>query len=186
MQEQALVFASIIVGLAVADQLNSLHRLLKRRQQVRWDWLTLWVATLVLLTLVQVWWGLAAEQPGSVSIGAFLPILVTLIILFLLAAASLPDETPEAGLDLKAFYRDQHRYLWTLYSLALGWLTIVNLAEEVRNGQSIVSALNYKSGDLIVLALMISLIFLRQRWWHALALLFLSIGPIGWLSRTLG
>lgn len=185
MQEEALVFASLIVGLAVADQLNSMHRLLKRRSTVRWDWLTLWVAALILLTQVQVWWGLAGEPEGSVSIGGFLPTLVTLIILFLLSAASLPDEVPEKGLELRKFYEQQHAYIWTLYSLALGWLTLVNLFQEYRTGKSWADIMQYKGADLLVLAIMVSLIFVRPRWWHVLALLLLSVGPIGWLSRTL-
>lgn len=186
LQEQALVFASLIVGLAVADQLNSMHRLLKRRSAVRWDWLSLWVAALILLTQVQVWWGLAGEPAGSVSIGEFLPTLMTLIILFLLAAASLPDEVPVEGVDLKSFYQQQHPYIWSLYSLALGWLTLVNLLQEYRAGKAWADILSYKGGDLLVLGVMVSLIFVRRRWWHLLAMMLLTIGPIGWLSRTLG
>ncbi len=186
MHESALVFASLIVGLAVADQLNSLHRLLKRRHVVRWDWLTLWVAGLALLTQVQVWWGIAGQPAGSVSIGAFLPTLVTLIVLFLLAAVSLPDEVPEEGTDLKAHYAAQHGYIWSLYSLALGWLTLVNIVRYSSEDRSLAGTLGYKGGDLLVLAVMISLIFVRARWWHVAAMAVLSLGPLGWLSRTLG
>jgi len=41
------------------------------------------------------------------------------------------------------------------------------------------------SDDLTILGLMVSLIFVRRRWWHALAMLALASGPIGWLSRSL-
>jgi uncharacterized membrane protein YkvI len=91
MNENVLVFVGIIVGVAVSDQLSSLHRLLRQRTSVRWDWLLLWMAALVLLTLIQVWWSLASMPAGRVTIGAFLPGVVLLILLFLLSAASLPD-----------------------------------------------------------------------------------------------
>jgi hypothetical protein len=52
--EGALVFASIIVGIAVADELVSVHRLLRHRHKVGWDWAALVVALLVLLAQVQV------------------------------------------------------------------------------------------------------------------------------------
>lgn len=186
MAEGALVFASIIVGLAVADQLISLHKLLQRRHAVRWDLLTLWVAALILLTLVQVWWGLAGRPAGTVTIGGFLPVLVTLVILFLLAAASLPDAVPDAGMDLRDFYAAQQSYIWTLYSLALGWLTLLNIVKAMQSGSTLASAFAQKGGDILIVAIMLSLIRVRSRWWQYAALLLLSTGPVGWLSRTIG
>jgi len=122
MNDNVLVFASIIVGVAVADQLTSLHRLLKRRADVRWDWLLLWVAALVLLTQLQIWWSLAGQRQAPITIGNFLPMMVLLVLLFLLAAASLPDELGDQRIDLRDYYRQQSRYIWTLYALALSWL----------------------------------------------------------------
>ena len=62
MNDRVLIFAGIIVGLAVADQLLSLHRLLKRRRTIVWDPLLLGVAGLVMITLVQVWWSIAGAR----------------------------------------------------------------------------------------------------------------------------
>lgn len=67
---------------------------------MRWDWLLLWVAALVLLTQIQICWTLAGEWEGPITIGAFLPMIVELILLFLLAAASLADEAAAENLDL--------------------------------------------------------------------------------------
>ncbi len=50
--EQALVFASIILGIAVSDEIVSLNRLLRARARVRWDWPPLAIAALVLLIAV--------------------------------------------------------------------------------------------------------------------------------------
>jgi hypothetical protein len=185
MVEQALVFASIIVGIGVTDMLMSLHRLLRARHRVRWDWAPLAVAALVLLTVVQIWWSIAGARTGPLTIGFFLPTLVELIILFLLAAAVLPDEVPQAGIDLRQYYHDNGSYIWSLYAAALGWLLVVNLAALITRGASVFQILNSMAMDVFVCALMVSLIFVRRRWWHLLVLLILLLGPLKWLSRSL-
>ena len=76
--EYSLVLVTIIVGLAIADMLESLHRLLRSRTSIRWHWLPLVAALLVLLTLVQFWWGfyrLGRTEVWS-QYGAFLLLLL--------------------------------------------------------------------------------------------------------------
>src|ERR1044072_2671587 len=113
--EGALIFASIIIGIAVADELVSLHRLLRHRRKVRWDWAAPVVALYVLLSQVQIWWSFGREA-GALTIAAFLPMLLLLILLFLLASAVLPDEVPEEGIDLRTYYHDNGSYIWTLFA----------------------------------------------------------------------
>lgn len=185
MNENVLVFASIIVGVAVADQLTSLHRLLKRGKAVRWDWLLLWVAALVLLTQIQIWWSLAGQRENPITIGEFLPILIELVLLFLLAAASLPDEASEGEIDLRRYYGEQSRYIWGLYALALGWLIGSEMAAQaIEAGRFSVMQ---NADEFLILALMASMAFVRRRAWHVVGLTVLTLtGPIGWLSRSLG
>lgn len=186
MNEGALVFASIIVGVAVTDLLTSFHRLLRSRGHVRWDFIPLWVALSVLLTLVQVWWGLAGDEQVSLTIRAFLPTLAVLIILFLLAAAVLPDEATPEGVDLRAFYNEHQRTIWVLYAAALAVLIARNSARTLLEGGTWSMVVDRGLGDVIVLFIMISLAVFRARWWHVVGLAILSTGPIHWLSRTLG
>ena len=182
--DNVLVFVSIVIGLGVTDQLVSFHRLLRSRDRVRWDWAALAVALLVLLTIVQMWWGLAQPSARSLTIGAFLPTLVELILLFLLASACLPDDVPAEGLDLRVYYDNQGPYIWTLFTLALAWLVATEIA-AISSRLGISEAFARTREEFVVLAVMISLIFIRKRWWHAVGLLLLSSGPIGWLSRSL-
>jgi hypothetical protein len=179
-----LVFVSIVIGLGVTDILVSLHRLLRAKAKVRWDWAALAVALLVLLTIVQMWWTIAQPSAKSMTIGAFLPTLVELILLFLLASAVLPDSLCEDGIDLKAYYHDNGGYIWTLFAMALGWLMATDFVVSAPR-LGIPAALGRSSEEFIVLAVMISLIFIRRRWWHAVSLCVLAGGPIGWLSRSL-
>lgn len=183
--EHALVFASIIVGVAVTDQMISLNRLLRARRLVRWDWAVPAVALLAMLTVVQVWWSIAQPSPTPITIGRFLPILVELILLFLLCSATLPDEVPAEGLSLRAFYDEQGPYIWSLYAAALAWVFGSQQLAVAAAGRWSLADLLDNWPDLVVFALMASLIFVRRRWWHVIVLLALSSGPIGWLSKSL-
>lgn len=186
MNEGALIFASIIVGVAVTDLLTSFHRLLRARKRVRWDFIPLWAALTVLLTLVQVWWGLAGGEDPAMTIRAFVPSLAALIILFLLAAAALPDDVGPEGVDLRAFYSEHQRTIWVLYAAALAVLIARNAAFKLMAGDTSATVIDGSLGDVIVLLILVSLAVFRARWWHVIGLLILTTGPLHWLSRTLG
>lgn len=184
--EYTSVLASIIIGLALVDILVSLNRLIRAGQKVRWHWAAPASSLLVALTVIQIWWSLYRPQDLPMTIGQFLPLLVELVLLFLLAAAALPDETPPEGLDLKTYYQDNGRYFWSLFAAALGWLLLVALVQAVLNGASPATLLDNRLVDLAVFGVFVSLIFVRRLWWHAVAMALLFLGPIGWLSRSLG
>lgn len=183
--EQALIFASIIVGVAVSDQIVSLNRLLRADAPVRWHWALPLTALLILLTNVQIWWSLAGDLAPKVSIGEFLPTLVQLILVALLSAASLPDEVEEDGIDLKQYYDRHARYIWTLFALALLWAELVAFVGALNHDQSLTDLLANRSIDFVAIGVMVMLAFGRRRWLVALGIAFLFLGPIGWLSRTI-
>jgi len=184
--EYTSVLASIIIGLALVDILVSLNRLIRAGPQIRWHWAAPATALLVSLTLVQSWWGNYSPEDAAMTIGQFLPLLVELVILFLLAAAAFPDEIPAGGLDLKLYYHANGPYFWSLFSAALGWLLVIEFLELALNGGSVMGLLENRLIDLAVLGVFISLIFVRRLWWHAIALVLLASGPVGWVSRSLG
>ena len=90
--EYTSVMSSIIVGLALVDILVSLNRLIRAGGGVRWHWAAPATALLIFLTIVQIWWSIYRPQDAPMTIGQFLPLVVELVILFLLAAAALPDD----------------------------------------------------------------------------------------------
>ena len=115
--EYVSAFASIILALAVTDLATSMHRLLRARARLRWDWLPLAVALLILLATVQFWWIFFElwSATAKFSLGGFLPDFLTLLLLFFIASAALPDEVPAEGLDLEAYYFANRRYIWALF-----------------------------------------------------------------------
>ena len=78
---------------------------------MRWDWIAPTAAALVLLELFNLWWKWHGFT-GS-TLGEVMPYFGVLLLLYLAASASLPDEVPAEGLDLKCFAAQSHRYFWS-------------------------------------------------------------------------
>lgn len=113
--EFALGLFAVLIGLAIADIATSFHRLLRSPAPVRWDPLALLAAAFAIVITVGMWfdlWGI--RHATSVRHFFLYLVLVALFfVLFLVAASSLPDEISD-GVDLRDFYRRNHRYFWSL------------------------------------------------------------------------
>ena len=184
--EQALTFASIILGVAVAFELENLNRLI-RSDNVRWHWAQPVFATFVLLFIMFYWWTIARSPDEPISFGEFLPIMWSLVLLTLLAAVALPEnKDPEKPVDLAQYYQKNRRYMWGLI-VGIGipfesrWL--YSMAQR---SETVLEFLGYAFGDLISWATIIAMMFVRRWWMIATGFVILSLGPITWLSRTLG
>lgn len=116
--EYALGIFSVLIGLAVADIAASFHRLLRHRGQVTWDPLALLAAAYALCMAVYMWfdiWGV--RHFGATRHFLFyLGLVGELFILFLVAAASLPDEA-DSRTNLRDYYTTNSRYFWSLVAL---------------------------------------------------------------------
>ena len=186
--EYLFALVSILIGLSVTDLSGSLHRLLRARRRVRWDWLPLASALLVMLLILEFWWvfyGLGSS-PVWTHYGAFLVLGASLISMFLLASATLPDNVPEAGLDLGEYYRENAPYLWTLF----GVFVLLMIAVEL------VSAWGHLRGstilwrtppNLVFAALLFSLARVRSRRYHAVVVpVLLGLLTVQWSQLRLG
>jgi hypothetical protein len=116
--EYSMGLFSVVIGLAVTDVATSFHALMRSRLQVRWDPLTLAVALYTLCAAVYMWfeiWGVRrVEAPRQFFF--YLALVGELFVLFLAAAASLPDQG-SGKLDLKAYYDENRPYFWSLMTL---------------------------------------------------------------------
>jgi len=141
---------------------------------------------LVVFVLVMMWWSFfPRSDQTSLTIGGFLPSFLTLVLLFLLGSAALPDEVPAEGLSLREYYDRNGPYFWSLFAAVLGWLILVDGVTNARSG-AISAWLRQNLIEFAILAVFVSLIFVRRRWWHAVAFLILTTGPLGWVARSLG
>ena len=181
--EHVTVFISIIVGIAIGDLLMSFHKLLRAKRRVRWHWLPLAVALFMLLLTVSYWWLAFGwyQATQDLTVAGFLPVLAQFVILFLLVAASLPDDVPAEGLDLRAWYFENSNVYWTMASVSLLLDIVLGGARELGPGEGLVELLRLKLNDLVLLPFVVAMIFLRQPWFHG-AFVMLSLANMAWVT----
>jgi hypothetical protein len=116
--EYALGLFAVLIGLAVTDVAASLHHLLRSRHRVRWDPLALLAALYALLLAVGMWFDLWGVRNFAATRHFFfyLSLVAIFLVLFLIAAVSLPDK-PESDCDLRLHYEGSRRYYWALVAL---------------------------------------------------------------------
>lgn len=178
--EYVLPMVSILIGLAVGDLSISLHRLLRARRRVRWDWLPMAAALLVLLLILEFWWAFYALGRAEVwtRYWAFLFLGAALVSIFLLASAALPDDIPDEGIDLAAYYGENRRYFWGMFGLfALLAFTLDLLGASAQKG--VQEGALRAVPTLVIAALLFSLAFVRSRRYHAVTVLLL-LAFFGW------
>ena len=186
--EYVLPMVSILIGLAVGDLSMSLHRLLRARRRVRWDWLPMAAALLVLLLILSFWWSFYGMGRAEVwtRYWAFLILGAALISVFLLASAALPDEIPEDGLDLGAYYVENRRYFWGMFTLFALLAFVLDLLAASETTGVPTGALN-AIPTLGIAALMLSLAFVENRRFHSVVvLLFLAFFGWQWSLLRIG
>lgn len=176
--EYALVLISILMGLALADIVVSLHRLLRSQQRVKWDGRVLIATSLVMLEIVRMWF---AQWTGrdlaiAVTFGAYLGEFIQILLLVLLAFASLPDHVAESC-DLRDFYERNRRYFWSVFAayqasyFAL-WLMVFGGTQSTVGGA--VTPIDWVR-MVGPLAVYVMLAFVRLRWLDYLAPLLIMM-----------
>jgi hypothetical protein len=174
--EYAMGLFSVLIGLAVADIATSFHRLVRSRSTVTWDPLTLLGAFFALSLAIGMWfdlWGIR-NVTATRAFFFYLSIVAELFVVFLIAAASLPDE-PHGGIDLRAFYASNRRYFWSLIAVfGVGYLVhglyFVSgvLAHAPR--EHLVRVVLQWGGAIVI---PIVLVLVQRRWVHYLGLVLL-------------
>ncbi len=189
--EYAAIFIGIVVGLALQNTLSSIHKLVEAGSRVRWHWMApaaAFGATVLMLGNFWFWW-LTRDLPSSLSHSflMFLASAMTLSLLFLACAATLPDEVPKEGIDLKDYYFDNRHRMWG-YSAAYYFVSLcIWMALIIRRGfesPSLHGDLIFVAANAVAVAMSVTLMVVRNRWLHAtwlaggtLFLLFL-FGPM--------
>jgi len=186
--EYLLVFLSIVLGLALSDLCVSLNRLLEAGRRVRWDWLSPLAAIVAFLKILTQWWTWfgSANVAKGMTFGMFALLMVAVVLVFLLAAASLPDRVEaEESVDLRAYYQQSSRRYWLLY--AAHYVTVNVLAVWVQ-----IALLHARPDWSLLLAVFfpaaaIGLAFVRVRLLHAACLVALvALYLFQFAGHTLG
>jgi hypothetical protein len=177
-------FVSIVLGLALADLATSLHRLLRARSCVKWDWLAPLAAFGAMVVIVMSWWELYDNFTGRVALGRFLPILFSLLLLFLLAAAAFPDDVPDEGIDLRAYYLDNRTYFWGIFALFIVSTLIGDIHDAGAGGwRAVLWEARFKA---IVLPAAVWLMWTRRPWAHGAVLIAMMVVGAHQMNNTVG
>jgi high-affinity K+ transport system ATPase subunit B len=165
--EFALGLFSVLIGLAVADVATSFHRLIRHPGFIRWDPLALLAALYALLMSVGMWfdlWGIRGVA-STRQFFFYVVMVLQLFLLFLISAASLPDDPAETP-DLRAYYEHNRRYFWTLvamFQVLYASLGAYFMGSYIRRESPAVSASFLVVWALLVL-LPLALRVVRARW----------------------
>ena len=158
----SIALISIIVGLGLTEMFGNLHRLIRNRARVSWDFLPLaWAATLFVVVL-NYWWAVYLRLDGSQQASTaaeFGLILAPPLLLFLATASVLPDFEPGDDWDMRAHYQVQRRVFiltFALYQLST-FTTALLVGNLGWNFLSIVRA--------VIFLLLVSMLFINRRRW---------------------
>jgi hypothetical protein len=175
--EFALGLFAVLIGLAVADIATSFHRLVRSKTPVAWDPLALAAAAFALCIAVGMWFDLWGVRNVTETRHFFfyLFMVAQMFLLFLIAAASLPDE-PAGASDMREFYAGNRRYFWSLVALfqlgytGLGIYFVHGLLSRLPRAASV----SFYSQMILLFGIPLALIAIKSRLVHyvGLGLLF--------------
>lgn len=159
--EHSVTLISIILGLGLTEMLGNLHRLIRNRRRVTWDWLPVtWTAALLLL-VINYWWSIYLGVSGlnqSKNAAEFGLLLIQPILLFLTTASVLPNFDPDCEWDLRRHY-DEHRMTFIITFLLYQCSTWTTAAVVGTLGWNVLSVVR----AIISLVLVLMLLFNRRR-----------------------
>jgi hypothetical protein len=185
--EYAAIYFGIIVGLALANILTSIHKLVEAGPRVRWDWIASasagYAAT---LTINEFWYMWVRQHDESHrTILTWYPLARAFALLFLMCAAALPDDASEGDVDLARFYIENRKRFWG-FSTALHVLNLVSWAMRFAVfGASLQFAQAHAVvivGNTVECILSLTLVFTRAKWWHALTLIGMWLFTIAYFG----
>lgn len=185
--EYEAIYFGIIVGLALANILSSVHKLVEAGSRVRWGWMAPasagYAATLALNEFWYVW---ARRQDMSHrTILSWYPLAIAFALLFLLCAAALPDDAAEGDLDLATYYIENRKRFWG-FSVALHAFNLLTWAMTFAESGATMQFARDHAGAMLLnateLVLSLTLVFTRVKWWHALVLAGLWIFTLSYFG----
>jgi hypothetical protein len=175
----------VLVGLAVSDVTISLHKLLAAGRRVQWHWAAPAAAFLSVVLVTGEFMSTWSSKNGTIWFPSVLSTVGLFVLLYLGAAAALPDEVPSEGLNLKTFYYSNRTHFWGLMTLFMAAQMLLVAVNPLN--QASPHFLFFVGQDALVALVCASLIWIRHAWWHALCIAaFLSLELLNWWGLKLG
>ena len=183
--EYITALVAVVIGLAIADLATSLHRLLRYRKRVRWDWVSPLAALVILAELFNLWWRWRGFEGRTV--GDVLPYFLALILIYLAASVTLPDEVPAEGLDLGRYFDENRSYFWLVYPSYVALMVTLLAIRYLHQGHSPAELVSKYYFDCLWVVVAYAMVFVRRRWVSGAvllaALVWLNWG-LDWWNRA--
>lgn len=176
--EYLSVLISILIALGISRSVVSWGRLLRARGRVRFYWLHGFMTVIILILLVQFWWGFWSFRVVEDWTIFKLLIKAAQVIALSLAASVLAPDTPGPdGVDLKAFYFEHGSIYFLLIAL---YLALAMINKMVIGGLSLLDYENLFRLSGIAVAL------LAARWksekFHAILAALATLALLGFVG----
>jgi len=171
--EYITALVAVVIGLAIADLATSLHRLLRHRKVVRWHWVSPLAALVILAELFNLWWRWRGFR--GTTTGEVLPYFLALILIYLSASITLPDEVPAEGLDLGRYFDENRSYFWLVYPSYVAVMVTLMSIRYLHHGLSVSDLWSKYYFDCLWIVVAYSMIFVRQRWVSGAVLLVVLV-----------
>jgi hypothetical protein len=166
----AVTLVSIIIGIGLTEMFGNLHRLIRHRRRVTWDWLPVVWSAILLLIVINYWWSIYLGVSGFQQAGSaaeFGLILIPSILLFLATASVLPNFDSDSEWDMRRYY-DEHRKTFIVTQILYAcstWVVAVIIGTFGWNAGSMVRIVN--------ISLMVLLVLVNKRRWDWIGVAFI-------------
>lgn len=171
--EYLLTFAAVVLGLAITDLAMGLSRLLHAGSRVTWGVVTPLAAIVVFLKIISQWWTWYAAQSmaQAASFEMFIVVMIGAVLLFLLAAALLPEvRTGTDRIDLPAHFTYVQRRFWLLFVAHSVVMNAVSIWAEMQLQEA---RLDLISPVYLIPVAALALAFVRLRWLQTVSMAIL-------------
>ena len=174
--EYITALVAVVIGLAIADLATSLHRLLRDRKVVKWDWVSPLAALVILAELFNLWWrwrGFSGTTTAEV-----VPYFAALMLIYLAACITLPDEVPAEGIDLGRHFDKNRSYFWFVYATYVALMIGLLSVRALQRGGTASDLWSRYYFDFPWIVIAYGLMFVRARWISGAVLL----ATMAWLA----
>jgi len=109
-----------------------------------------------------LWWRWRGFEGRT--IGDVLPYFLALILIYLAASVTLPDEVPAEGLDLGQYFDENRSYFWIVYPTYVATMVTLLGIRYLHEGHSVAELWSKYYFDCLWIVAAYAMVFVRRRW----------------------
>jgi hypothetical protein len=166
---------TLVYGLMLANLFTSLHKLIRARKIVKWNWIPLLSSWYLFLIILKNWWSLVISENilKEYDIISFLVYAHVMFLLYLSVSVVLPDKIQKKGVNLKEYYFQHHRYYWGLMAAASLISVLISIIPKLIHS----SPLNMPNIIVFIISFSLTILLaISKRYWiHSVLLIFFTL-----------